>query len=78
MMLVFVSLHFIYPFPKQSRVFMTHRKKPFENTVGKGENAGNQHFLFFSTMFSIIQEKNLAILATSKLSSAKCFQFEQG
>ena len=27
------------------------RKKPFENTVGKGENAGNQHFLLFPTMF---------------------------
>ena len=25
---------------------MTPRKGPFENTVGKGENAGNQHFLF--------------------------------
>ena len=22
-------------------------KKPFENIVGKGENAGNQHFLLF-------------------------------
>ena len=29
-------------------------KKPFENIVGKGENAGNQHFLFFPTMFSIL------------------------
>ena len=26
---------------------MTLRKKPFENIVGKGENAGNQHFLLF-------------------------------
>ena len=24
------------------------RKKPFENIVGKEENAGNQHFLLFS------------------------------
>ena len=23
------------------------QKKPFENIVGKGENAGNQHFLLF-------------------------------
>ena len=23
------------------------RKRPFENVVGKGENAGNQHFLLF-------------------------------
>ena len=29
----------------------TLRKKPFENIVGKGENAGNQHFLFFPQCF---------------------------
>ena len=27
------------------------RKKPLENTVGKGENAGNQHFLLFQQCF---------------------------
>ena len=26
---------------------MTLKKKPFENIVGKGENADNQHFLLF-------------------------------
>ena len=26
-------------------------KKPFENIVGKGENAGHQHFLLFSQCF---------------------------
>ena len=26
-------------------------KKPFENIVGKGENAGNQHFLLFPQYF---------------------------
>ena len=31
---------------KQSRVFTTLGKKSFENIVGKGENTGNQHFLF--------------------------------
>ena len=25
--------------------------KPFENIVGKGENAGNQHFLLFPQCF---------------------------
>ena len=30
---------------------MTLRNKPFENIVGKGENAGCQHLLF-PTMFS--------------------------
>ena len=27
--------------------FKTMKKRPFENIVGKGENAGNQHFLLF-------------------------------
>ena len=27
------------------------RKKHFENSMGKGENAGNQHFSLFPTMF---------------------------
>ena len=30
---------------------MTLRKQPFENIVGKGENAGNQHFLLFPQCF---------------------------
>ena len=29
----------------------TLRKKPFENIVEKGENAGNQHFLLFPQCF---------------------------
>ena len=40
---------------------MTVEKRPFENIVGKGENAGNQHFLlfpqFFPTIFSIISSQ---------------------
>ena len=31
----------------QLRLLMTLHKKPFENIEGKGENAGNQHFLLF-------------------------------
>ena len=27
------------------------KKKPFENIMGKDENAGNQHFLFFPQCF---------------------------
>ena len=26
-------------------------ERPFENIVGKGENAGNQHFLLFHNVF---------------------------
>ena len=33
------------------------RKKPFENIVGKGENAGNQHFLLFPQCFLSYQRQ---------------------
>ena len=38
-------------FTTQSRLLTTLRKKPFENIVGKGENAGNQHFLLLPQCF---------------------------
>ena len=38
-------------FTTQSRVLMTPWDMSFENIVGKGENAGNQHFLFFPQCF---------------------------
>ena len=31
----------------------------FENIVGKGENAGNQHFLLFPQCFLVFPEQNL-------------------
>ena len=38
---------------------MTLEKQPFENIVGKGENANNQHFLLFDpTIFSILSRTN--------------------
>ena len=36
----------------KSQLLTTLEKKAFENLAGKGENAGNQHFLLFSKMFS--------------------------
>ena len=33
---------------------MIQQKEPFENIMGKGENAGNQHFLLFPVMFYIL------------------------
>ena len=33
------------------QLLMTLRKEAFENILGKGENAGNQHFLFFPKYF---------------------------
>ena len=35
----------------QSRLLTTLGRKPLENIVGKGENAGNQHFLLFPQCF---------------------------
>ena len=38
----------------------TLKKKPLENTIGKVENAGNQHFLLFPQSFLLNQtEKSL-------------------
>ena len=42
----------------------------FENIVGNVENGDYQHFLLFSTMFSILSWKEIIILATFNLSSA--------
>ena len=44
---------------KQSWVLMTLDKQPFENIVGKGANAGNQHFLLFPHHFHLYQEQIL-------------------
>ena len=38
-------------FPTYSRLLTTLKKKPKENIVGKGENAGNQHFLLYRQCF---------------------------
>ena len=47
-------------------------KRPFENSVGKGENAGNQHFLLFPQCF-LPFPKQISFLFTFKLSSANAF-----
>ena len=52
-------------------------KKPFENNVGKGENAGNQHFLLFPTMFSTLPSINFSFLVTLMLPYANDFNFDQ-
>ena len=41
----------IQPFTTQSQLLTTLKKKPFENIVGKGENAGDLHFLLFPAFF---------------------------
>ena len=44
-------------FTTQSRVLKTLVKKALENTVGNGENAGNQHFLLLQQCFLLYQIK---------------------
>ena len=51
---------------------MTLKKKALENTVERGENAGNQHFLFFP-VFSSLWKREIIILAMFNLSSANAF-----
>ena len=46
-----ISFTLFLVFTTQSRLLRTPEKKPFENIVGKGENAGNQHFLIFQQCF---------------------------
>ena len=47
-------LLFLLAFTTQCKLQMTVRKTTFENNGGKGENAGNQHFLLLPTMFSTL------------------------
>ena len=47
----FITLNRNQPFPKQALVFMCLQKKPFENTVGKGEIAHYEQFLLFPQCF---------------------------
>ena len=42
---------FLKLFTTQSRLLTILRKRAFENIVGKGENAGDQHFLLFPQCF---------------------------
>ena len=49
--------------------------KTLENIVGKGENAGNQHFLLFPQCFLPIPKRISVLKSHFFLSSAKHFQF---
>ena len=57
-------------FTTESRLLTTLKKKALENTVGIEENAGNQHFLLFPTVFSSLPQREIVILARFNLSSA--------
>ena len=43
------------PFPEQALVFMCVQHRCFENTVGKGEIARDEQFLFFPQCFLLVR-----------------------
>ena len=63
-------------FTTESRLLKTQYKKPFENMVRKGENAGNQHFLLFPQCFLPFPEQISIFSVAFILSSATAFNFE--
>ena len=65
-----------YPFPKQSLVFTCLQHRSFENTVGKGETACNEHSPF-PAVFSTHLESFLPFLSNLKLLSANSFSLEE-
>ena len=64
-------------FTTQSLLSTTLEKNPFENIVGKGENAGSQHFLLFPQCFQPIPKRISVFWGTFILSSAISFNLDQ-
>ena len=65
-------------FSKQSHIFMTLKKKPFENIKGEGENAGYQHFLLFPQCFLLFNKQiYINFLATFIFSLANAFNLDK-
>ena len=63
-------------FVTQSQLLTTLGWETFENILGKGENAGNQHFLPFPKYFLHFQKQNSNFSVTIILLSAKAFNLD--
>ena len=50
--------HTVFNSTTQSQLLMTLRNEAFENNLGKGETAGNQHFLLFQNCFQSSKKQN--------------------
>ena len=61
----------------QFLVLTTRKQEAFENTVGKGENAGDQNFLLFLQSVSSTLATTEIILATLQFVVCKCFLFSE-
>ena len=76
-----VDLHLTL-FVKQSLLLTTLKKRAFENIVGKGENAGYQHFLLFPQFFLLYQRMMVTSISPfptifSALSERQKLSFQQ-
>ena len=69
------SLKVVYSLPNNPD-FYSLKQRAFENIVGKGENAGKQHFLLFPQCF-LPFPNHVLILYTFNMSSAKTLNFDQ-
>ena len=62
-------------FTTQSRLLIPLEKKAFENIEGKGENAGNQHFLLCPKCFFTLSQHIFQLLRQNYFVVWKCFEF---
>ena len=72
-----VKPHPIFFFFFQNTAFLRTWKSLLITLWRKRENAGNQHFLFFPTMFSV-RPKKIPHLNNSKIVVCPCFEFGHG
>ena len=68
------SINLINPLPQDSRLLTTLTERSFENIMGKGENAGNQHFLLFPKCFLPVL-KQISIFESHLFCCCKGFEF---
>ena len=66
-------MHFFNPLHQNPTFKQPPKKRILGKLLGKGENAGYQNFLLFSTMFFTLSHTNSIVLATFILSSANPF-----
>ena len=74
-----VNIHAIVLFkslPHNQEFLATFNKKAFENIVGQGENAGNQHFLLFPQCF-LLDKFHVITITSYKLPSTDTFHLNK-
>ena len=74
---IFFPLKYPFNSTTQSRLLTTLKMKAFENIVGKGENAGNQHFPLFPQCFLPFPPKKFHFWVAFIFSSTNAFNLDQ-